>query len=614
MLRGYVLRFLAHMAAGGTRAEAASLVWAPVRGLVRSRAQKHAVAAAFDTEHADDEAHVHRMAYLRALSVPTTDSNDVEGVRATFDEHRRPRSERRAALRLLVAVLGVFGVCAVGVSAWVGLKPDPAVPDEGPSEAARERTLDEILGMEEPEEAHPLQPLFEERLPSYVVALDRRSSGRERPAPEDVASRRAEVLAALEDSPAAPAMESVLDAAEAYVDAEEGADASSWLFALVGLSDALRDAAVPFYIDATLTQDRRAGRRRVLLSTWAMHAQRTFVAGDLRVTALDITRVDSLNFERSLLGYTRPESRYALVVRDRIERFYVQDILPSVHDAGESVIVRGYQNETGIHWVSDFEQWAHEDLRQEAEAVVFAEMQSEAPLNALAQAVVARRNGISAINASIRGVRLREPRTYRYDIDTLDGITREADRDAVRRVREAQAQLEHDDIARAYRTLIDARSLSVAEHEVQHRLDYESDRLITVPEELSRYTGDTGELEGINRRAERANAELSAYLSQIARRPSLAWTSLVHVAAFLMSRQSWNMPEAYAAVALFESIADTAGIAHDPLIEDRRIVRAEASRIYGELRGRPSAELSELAGRTWARLYGSELAELALEE
>lgn len=43
------------------------------------------------------------------------------------------------------------------------------------------------------------------------------------------------------------------------------------------------------------------------------------------------------------------------------------------------------------------------------------------------------------------------------------------------------------------------------------------------------------------------------------------------------------------------------------------IVRAEASRIYGALRSLGAEELSRLAGRTWARPYGSELPALVLE-
>jgi len=111
----------------------------------------------------------------------------------------------------------------------------------------------------------------------------------------------------------------------------------------------------------------------------------------------------------------------------------------------------------------------------------------------------------------------------------------------------------------------------------------------------------------VNRRAERANAELSAYLSQIAQRPSLARTSLIHVATFIMNRNAWRMPEAYAAVALFETLAAEADIAYEPLIQRGTVIRAEAARIYGELRTREPAALSDLARRGWTRLYGAEL-------
>ena len=88
----------------------------------------------------------------------------------------------------------------------------------------------------------------------------------------------------------------------------------------------------------------------------------------------------------------------------------------------------------------------------------------------------------------------------------------------------------------------------------------------------------------------------------------------MHVISFIMSRPSWSMPEAYAAVALLEGMATEAGIAHGALIARRRIDRGEAARIYGELRSLSSQELSALAGRTWAALYGDELTEIRLAE
>ena len=54
MLTGYVLRYLAAIATGGSTEGAAAVVPAPLRALARRAAQKHVIAAGFDTTHADD--------------------------------------------------------------------------------------------------------------------------------------------------------------------------------------------------------------------------------------------------------------------------------------------------------------------------------------------------------------------------------------------------------------------------------------------------------------------------------------------------------------------------------------------------------------------------------
>ncbi len=627
MLRGYILRYLAVVALGGSTDTAGGDIPAPLRPWVVKAANKRVITSGFSTVHADDPAHLHRLAYLAVISVPTVNDDDIAGVQETFEENRRPRTEAQASVGLTsrLSLVAIVAASVAGAIFYAGQSRGPAdastAADEGtPETEGTEETapdLEELLGMDEPAApAHVLDPIFGEALPDFVVALDRKSSGEERPAPDDIASTRTRLIDALRaDAPdLVEPMEALLDATVGYVDRVDGYDDMRWTNQLVLLHDALEAGGVPYYVDATLRENTRTGRRRVLVSTWDVRRRRVFRAGQARVRALDITRRDNLNFRRSLLGYTRPEIRGALIVIDRIESFLIEQVLPSVNDANDSVIVRDYADETDTAWVTRFEQWAHEDLRREAERLVLDEMGHARGLEALARAIVARRNGVVALGNSLRRrVRLREPTRYEYDLGDVQ-FPESADHIALRHVREAELELRAVDAREAYRVLVDARALSVAEHEVQHRLDYEADRLIDVPVQLNQYTGNTGALERVNRRAERANAELSAYLCQIATRPALAWTSLVHVASFIMSRPSWGMPEAYAAVALFEGLADEAGIAHGPLIAGRRIDRGEASRIYGELRARTSDELSSLARDTWASLYGEELVEIHLEE
>jgi hypothetical protein len=612
MLRGYILRYLATVATGSAPVDALAKIPGLLRPLVKRAAQKRVIAAGFATSRAEDTAHLHRLAYLAIVRVPVADDDDVAGVQQAFVDARRPRVEAGALMRLVAGVSAILAL-AVGAGAvwlWANLpESHPASADQHTPDAGAD--LDELLGMDEPAEpAHPLDAVFGEALPELVVALDRRSSGDERPPPHDVATERSELLDALRaDAPElVEPMDALVAEALAYVDREDGHDDASWLNQLVLFHDALHEADVPYYVDATL-RSYASGRHQVLLSTWNVSARRTFRAGDREVRALDITRRDNLNFERSLLGYTRPEVRYALVVVDRIERFLVEDVLPTVSSARDSVIVRDYADETGTEWVTPFEDQAHEDLRDEAERIVRAEMGNARALDRLADAIVRRRNAVAMVSGSLEGVELREPWRYDYDVSRLS-FRRDVDRAGLRQLRRAEADLHQEDVLRAWQLLLEARAISVAEHEVQHRLDYEDDRLIAVPEVLSKYTGETEALDGANRRAERANAELSAYLSQIAQRPDLAWTSLVHVASFIMNRHSWGMPEAYSAVALFESLADEAGIAHPALIADRRIDRGATARIYAALRDSSSEELSALAARAWQRLYGAELVEI----
>ncbi|MCB9596016.1 MAG: hypothetical protein H6719_25065 [Sandaracinaceae bacterium] len=617
-MKGYVLRYLARVAQGASLPAARATIPLPFRALAVRGARAHAVAAGFETAHADDTAHVYRLAYLRARGVPAT-SDDPAWVTRAFEEHRDAGAERRAFVGPTLAILGVMLLVGAGGGAWWWKTANAAASTQGSSERAEPPSIDELFPVEAPDEdEHPLHDVFAEGFPQYTIALDARTRNEERPAPQDVASRRAQIIEALQrEAPALlPSTNALLDAAESYAAAESPNGDELWLNQLVGFHDALEQEGVPFHLDAQLTIDLRSRRQRVLISTYSVLQRRVFLAGDQRIRQLDIQRLDHLNHDQSLLGYTRPEVRYALVRMDRIEGFLVEDVFPSAHASASSVIVTDYAQETGTQWVTDFEEWAHEDLRSESQAIFAAAVDPRSTaLTDMAAAIVRRRDALRQLEFELRDrrVRLRPPRTYRYDVAQLAGLG-DASGQWIGEVRAAERDLRTPPLQAAYDAVHAAFGLSVAEHEVQHRLDYEADRLVAVPEELSQYTGETESEDRVNRRAERSNAELSAYLSQIARRPTMARTSLIHVASFIMNRRAWRMPEAYAAVALFEALAADAGIEHAPLIARRLIARAEVARIYGALRERYDGEgLSALAGRTWSRLYGSQLTPITLQ-
>lgn len=456
---------------------------------------------------------------------------------------------------------------------------------------------------EEPTDApvDPARVVFESQIPEWIVALDARSAGREHPAPRDVASAHAAVLHAVDAR-----WPSLHDAFERFLTDTEtfsaGGDVTDADVTerLVLLDAALADARVPYYVDAMFVD--HGERRRVLSSSYRIDRIRRFRTGANQLTSLDLTRIDRLSFEQSLLGYTRPEIRNALVLVSRVERFLIQHALPSIHSADESVTVRGYHHETDTEWVTPFENAVHEDLRREAMGLV-----AEHELSELAAAVVRRRVAIDALEHAVAGLTIRQPDSLEFDMDSLAGIARTAG-PFVGEVRNAQTRIER--VTAVFETLKAASLASIARHEAQHRLDYDADRLIAVPEALASYTGRTESEDRVNRLAERANAELSAYLSQVARDPERPLTTLVHILGFVMQRDAWGRPESYASLVLLASLADALGIEHDDLVRNRNVMRGEIARVYIVLRAHPRAEIASAAGRAWSALYGESLPQL----
>ncbi len=512
---------------------------------------------------------------------------------------RHPEHRARLGMRAHVAAaLALAGIALSIVAPFVGLLFQHAIVQQADERAAGGA----VEAAAEPEAPpDPVREIFATRLADWVVALDADVAGHPHAAPRDVAGTRASLLAAVDAN--APSLHEAfaafVDDAESFSRGGNETDDAALTNRLTLLDDALTRADVPYYVDAILLA--RGDRRRVLASSYFVERRRRFASGERIVTALDLDRVDTLSFEQSLLGYTRPEVRYALVLVARIQDFLIERALPSIHSVDESVIVRGYEDESDVAWVTPFENWVHEDLAREARQIV-----TERALLDLASAIVRRRIGIEAMSHALLhdGVHIREPETLAYDTDALAPYARLAGPALLGEVRAAQTLLDATDMVTTYDALEAAHLASVARHEAQHRIDYEDDRIVSVPAALAAYTGRTEFEDQVNQLAERANAELSAYLSQVAREPERVLTNLVHIVSFPMSRHDWSRPESYAALVIFETLAHELGISHGDFIVERRIARDQIARVYGSIRGHTGAAVAEAARAGWASLYG----------
>jgi len=520
---------------------------------------------------------------------------------------RHPEHRARLGSRAYVAMsLSVLGMALSIVAPLAGLLFQHAIVQQSAERVAGGPVGEVPAAVERAPD--PVREIFATRLPDWVVALDADVAGAPHAAPRDVASTHAAVLGAVDAALPAlhEAFASFLADAETFSEGGAEVDDLALTNRLTLLNAALADAHVDYYVDALLLG--RGARLRVLASTYAVQRRRRFTSGERIVNGLDLDRIDTLSFEQTLLGYTRPEVRYALVLVRRVEDFLIERSLPSIHSVDESVIVRGYEDEPDAGWVTDFETWVHEDLSREASQIV-----TQRALLDLSAAVARRRVAVDAMTHALlsSGIRVRSPRTLTWDTDSLAPYAHTAGPAVIGEVRAAQRALDAPESIATYRALEAAHLASIARHEAQHRIDYEDDRIVLhVPAALAVYTGRTESEDRVNDMAERSNAELSAYLSQVAREPDRVLTNLVHVVSFPMSRHDWNRPETYAALVIFETLAQELGISHGDFLVDRRIVRAQIARVYGSIRGHTGTAVAEAAQRGWASLYGVPLPSL----
>lgn len=579
------------------------------RGLIRGRAERAVAAAMFETTRTDDEAHVHRLATLRAMGQPFGNPDDVEAVEAEFLAKRPTRAPSRlgptravgAALLLLLVVGGASGY-------WLTRPPASLHNELARSETAWTEGGRPLAGTLEQ------HAVFEDALPDYVVAIDafRRARGgadeaRER---EDLARAAAAGVAMSDDALGAETtsfLRAVFDQSRDIV-ANDGASASDSHFRSVdALNAAVAELGLGYYVDADVRTDTQ-GRHRIYLSTFTVERVRFFdTDGGRRVRALRLKRLDRLNFARAVLGFTRPQVQDGLVLLGRIERYLVDAILPALGpDARMPIVDTDTREDSRALWVDRVEEMAARDAQAEAVALT-----GEGALE-LGRLFGRRRAILDAWRDRFQNAGLTVTRPTTVDFD-MDSYRRLEDRVPVAEWRELSSvasDLRSDVPRAAYRELEERLIESVERHEVQHRLDYESGTLDAIPPALEAMTGPLETELGDNPRASRAVAELSAYLSELAREPGVVKMNLALLSRHVLARHNWGSPECYAALVIFAGLADALGLAHRPFIEGRRIDRQSVAFAFLEIRERDGAAITAAATELWAELFGRPLPQL----
>jgi len=582
-----------------------------------------------------DEAnrHVMRLAYLILDGAPPDAAivDDPEAIAAAFTQASAGRSAHVsrfwwATALFVIALAGALS--SAGITAYRIVYPrrfdasDRAAPPPRGAFAGGGKPA--IMS---PAVSHALG----EDLPEYLIALDQWSRARRAgalaprlaPLEASVAAAREKLLTpevrkALGEG-AAKRFEELLTAArEAGTGAapspgspREGARSASepMMSATGAFDDELAAAGLGYFVDGDVITDLRTGHRLVIIYAFTVESVSIFTSNRTTVRALDLRRLDHLNWSQALLGFTRPHLREALVLLDQVDEQLCTYVLPGLGKAARIALFDPDDASIPPATRDAVEIRAGELTRSEYSSAPGLDPDRAERLGAL---LTRRRELFEGFEkrVSARGLVLVTPRLLRLDKDyaaALDGAVPRGELDDLRTLDE---EVGEKPLLETYARLRDVLVDSVERHEAQHRLDYARLEPLPMPKPLEALVGPAGEGES-HRFAFQTRAELSAYLAELSRDERTTRVNLTMIARFLFKKQMQGMAECYSAVILFEGLADELGIPRAAgLVSGGNISRPRAAEIYLALTALPKETLRAAAGRLWAKLFEGALPEL----
>jgi hypothetical protein len=616
MIDALVLAAIAHAVDHDGDADLALAALRRADPLLRGAASRRLRAAHADALLAvadkHDALHALRVAYLQVARIAAP-AADVAAVEAAFAEARaRCRSPSRfwwptAALCLALAASGAAAAAFALHDAAPPLtdRADRAAPPPRGAFAAGgvpgKLPGDEVI-----------HRVLARDLASFLIALDGLGDHRVPAADAEKALAEARALATGPDAAqalgpgATRALDALFTAARGAAAASPGKadDPADQAFALAAaeLDDELAALGAGYFVDADVIHDGASGRRLPIVYAFAVERVDLFPAEGSAVRAVRVRRIDRLNWKHTLLGFTRPHLRAAVVLLDQLDDQTLTLVAPGLAPGASVRLFDAEARGVPPELRAAVEARAGELTRLEYGALPGLD---GAAAERLGKALGDRRALFEVLEkrAEAHGMALVIPSLLRLSDEhrsSLRGLLEPAeDKDLA----SIEAALRADAAGQAFTTLRDALAASVTRHEVQHRLD--ARRPLRMPEELAARVGPAEKDGREQSHASHARAELSAYLAELARDDRTGRVGLTMVARMLFDGHMHGTAESYAALAIVEGLAAELALPPEaPLVAGRRIDRAAVARRYLALAALPPERLREAARRLWEKLYG----------
>ncbi len=498
-----------------------------------------------------------------------------------YEEGAKPRRSRLPLIVVAVVLLG--SLSTVGYfffrSRTQKVMPPAIVAIDEPATlepfALNERTpmLDEIFGT---------------RMMNFAISLDHGSDA-------EPALHLPEVEKALGPRANGELVMLIESAKRAKLAANDDDDAiTAFDIATARMDNALLASKLPYFVDTNVIVNLDRGSKFVIMYEFTVDSMGLFQSEAAKVRSVRVRRIDKLNWEHTLLGFVNPHRIYAVVLLDQIDELMVRYLLPGL--AADSPLALIAFDETPSPASRAIAARGGEVAREELGTIV-------APQDALevGEALRARRE-LFVKWRTVMHVPVKPPAKLAMDLAGFEKeLSDDLSHEELRTLRDVQHRLSQPTAVETYERLRDAFADSIERHEVQHRIDII--RPIPIPKEIDELVPPNAG-KSSDRRRQRMQAELSAYLSQIGRDEKMARTTYTLLLRFLVDPKTRNTPEAVAAMITTEELAkelrvkDVVPLVHAGRLDEDRMVRA-----HTEFCRQKTPDLAAAARKAWARIF-----------
>lgn len=450
-----------------------------------------------------------------------------------------------------------------------------------------------------------------ELMPRWVVALDRWSTARfesgdvARATADLDAAEAAFVHPALADAlgvKAAAALRELATRCRAVLTAapsERQRHANAVERAMLVVNAELAAAGHPFVLDTEVRQ-LSDGRPQLLAFGFSVERVSLYRSGERTLRALQVRRLDKLNWSYNLLGFASPNRREALVLLDQVDDRLVHRVLPVLARRPPS-FYELEPDELASKWHRTLHRAVVEAVRAgygDLPGASPADLQRLGDLLAERKAMFAR--WVERLSVAVPG-------TLTLQWDWRAELEPHVSAAELTRLGQIERALAEPAMVAAFAAARDRLTRSIERHELQHRLDHLRKRQLPLPVALRDFVGDEREPDGrLGPGPTLARAELSAYLAELSRDPHTPGVGLAIIAQFAIDSDYLGSPESYAAIVLLEQLAARTGKAQT-LVVDKRVARDRVAAVYERLTALPPRQLRTAAAELWAALYQAPL-------